>query len=119
MKHRNLFFSRDDDYSLGLLNEMFTPKDNIVWFVEHKASGKWITEDSNHCCLDWNFPTPHNPNGLFVIQGGIKMKRLYDSPQLTNEPLKAKQFKIQSNALAYCCVNKLGEEFITTEHEFL
>lgn len=94
-----LFTSRQDRHSLDHMFDIFTPRDNYVWFVEEIKTQKWITEDSDHV--------------------NDKLEPVYNRPQLTNEPLKAKQFQTQMQALTYCIKNKLGIEFTQTEHEFL
>ncbi len=44
MKHRNLFFSRDDNHSIFHLTEMFKES---IWFIEKKETQEWITQGNN------------------------------------------------------------------------
>lgn len=113
------FFSKEDWRSLADMEDIFMPKKNRVWFVEEINCKKWITEDSDHVTMDFDTCTPNNPNGEYIIYNGTKMKKVYDKIQLTNDPLKAKQFKTQMDALTYCIANKLGLEYTQTEHEFI
>lgn len=93
-----LFFARTNRHSIDHMLDIFMPIDGKVWFVEEIKSQKWITEDSDHV----------NHNG----------EALYSDHQLTDNPLLAKRFEAQMQALAYCIKNKLGEGFTQTEHDF-
>lgn len=42
-----------------------------------------------------------------------------DSLSLTRDPGQALKFPTQLRAIEFCIVNKLGLEFIQTEHEFV
>lgn len=87
-----LFFSRQDRSALEDLENLFLPKEGLVWFLESKKSGKWIT----------------------VLQTFN-----IDEDKLTNNPANAKRFKTEANAITHKSLYKLSDRFIATEHEFV
>lgn len=86
MEQQN-FFSRNDNYSVKILTDMFITNDKQIWFIEHCETHEWLSENLDN--------------------------------QLTIDPLKAKQFKKQIDALMYIISKRMGEKFIVTEHEFI
>jgi len=116
----NLYSRKDDPFSIEIMNDLFLPKKNLVWFIENEKTKEWVAEDSDHVVLPgYNIETPFNKTNKHVTAYGETWKCLYDSIQLTNDPLKAKKFDTQMRALTYCIQNHLGPDYIQTEHEFI
>jgi hypothetical protein len=85
------FMSKGDTPSVKILEEMFRPKDNSVWFVESVKTKKWVNVYDN----------------------------LFDDNSLTNNPNEARHFQTRIQAMTFIFKNKLGGDFNPTEHQFI
>lgn len=58
-------------------------------------------------------------DSVWLIELVGELKWLTETKKLTTNAYKAKKFKTRMAAIGYCVENKLGPEYIQTEHQFI